>query len=138
VYSPEQSYALYHMWLLFSSSHFYVVSQLCVSHIILCESTSQCFALLFCHFKKLQIGFQLVVSCSSLQNIPYDILFMGCYGYSDVWKFHSCLTFVIQYYSCSMMYTLLGTVPCFIHRILITSHYDHHSCRGFEVLVYTF
>lgn len=102
-------------------SHLYMVSQLCVNHIILCESTSQRFALLLCCFKKLQIGIQLVVSCSGWQNIPYYFLFMGCYGYSDVWKFYNCLAFVIQYYNCSMMYALLGTVPCFIHGILITS-----------------
>jgi hypothetical protein len=102
-------------------SHFYMLSQLCVSHIILCESTSQCFALLLCCFKKLQIDIKLVVSCFGWQNILCYFLFMGCYGYSDVWKFHNCLAFVIQYYSCSMMYALLGTVPCFIHRILITS-----------------
>ena len=98
-----------------------MVSQLCVNHIILCEYTSQCFALLLCFFKKLQIGIQLVVTCSGWQNIPYDFLFMGCYGYSDVWKFYNCLAFVIQYYNCSMMYALLGTTPYFIHRILITS-----------------
>ena len=111
MYSLEQSYTL------LGFSHFHIVSKFCVSHIILYESTS----LVSCCFKTLQIGIQLVVSCSGWQNIPYDFLFMGCYGYSDVWKFHNCLAFVIQYYSCSMMYTLLGTVPCFIHRILITS-----------------
>lgn len=102
--------------------HFYIVSQLCVSHIIQSESASQCFALFLCCFKKLQIGIQPVISCSGWQNIPYDFfLFMGCYWYSDVWKFHDCLALVIQYCVCSMMYALLGTVPCFIHRILITS-----------------
>lgn len=114
VYSLEQSYAL-------GFSHFYTVSQLCVNHIILCEFTSQCFALLLCCFKKLQIGIWLVVGCSGWQNIPYGSLFMGCYAYSYVWNFHNCLALVIQYYNCSMMYTLLGTVPRFIHRILITS-----------------
>jgi len=57
-------------------SHFYIVSQLCVSHIILYESTSQCFALLLCCFKKLQIGIQLLVSCSGWQNIPYDFFYL--------------------------------------------------------------